>query len=102
MSDPILDMIANDPNIDPAFRAAIKSMYTEIRARLGRRRQYLWQHDADAYDRGYGDYVFGDAPVMDQGPYSDGQWDRFSEEEERAMASLEVEYEPREDEHDRP
>lgn len=56
---------------------------TWFTAKTGRRRTFLSQKDADSYDRGFGDYLYGNAPVMDRGPYSDGQWDAFSMEEDR-------------------
>lgn len=87
--NPILAAIAADPNIHPAFRAAIAPPVF-YQAKTGRRRTYLSQNGADAYDCGYGEYIIGEAPVMDKGPYSDGQWDAFSAEEERAWDSLEA------------
>lgn len=86
--NPILDAIANDPNVAPAFREAIKAPQF-FYARLGRRRQFLSQSDADAYDAGYSSFQhLSDPPPLDRGPFGDGWFDAFSEDEEKAMASL--------------
>ena len=90
----IIDSIAADPSIDQMFRAAVKPQF--FQARTGRRRTFLSQNGAALYDKGFSEYISGTAPVMDQGPYSDGAWDAFSADEERAMESLEVE--PEQDE----
>jgi hypothetical protein len=75
----ILDAIAADPNIAPAFRAAIKAPQFFM-ARTGRRRQFLSQRDADAYDRGYASFQsISDAPPLDRGPFGDGWFDAFDE-----------------------
>jgi hypothetical protein len=73
----ILEAIAADPNIAPAFRAAIKAPQFFM-ARTGRRRQFLSQSDADAYDRGYASFQStSDAPPLDLGPFGDGWFDAF-------------------------
>jgi hypothetical protein len=77
-------------NVHPAFKAACKAPQF-FTARTGRRRQFLSQGDADAYDRGYASFEsLSDPPPLDRGPFGDGWFDAFSEDEERATASLEA------------
>lgn len=84
----ILSALASDPNVDSVFRKALKPEF--FYGAQGRRRMYLSQSDADRYNAGFCEYVMGNEPIRGQGPYSDGQFDAFCAEEERAMASLEV------------
>lgn len=86
----IKDLIADDPNIHPAFKRAMGANY---RATLGRRREFLSQSDADEYDRGCVAFagLHRPDPLTGWGPFRDGWCDTWSEAEERATASLEVE-----------
>jgi hypothetical protein len=78
------------PNVHPAFVSGAKTPQF-FNARTGRRRQFLSQSDADAYDAGYASFQhFSDPPPLDRGPFGDGWFDAFSEDEEPAMASLEA------------
>lgn len=87
----ILDMLSRDPNVAPAFKAAIVQP-TFFRGSHGRRRQYLSQRDADAYDRGFCGWPTMPACVVDGrgGPEADGYHDADTEQEERDDAPFDV------------
>jgi hypothetical protein len=82
--------------LDIAAARLIRAMKREqgvqfFRARLGRRRSFLSQRDADQYDAGFDSFVsLSDPPPLEYGPFADGWFDHFSDAEEDAMASLET------------
>ncbi len=91
MTNFILDAIANDPNIAPEFRAAIKTPQFFYSSCGFPRRAYLSQSDADLHDAGYRSFMHvSDPPPLDRGPFGEGWFQAFSEDEERATASLEA------------
>lgn len=87
----ILDAIAADANVAPAFRAAIRPpQFFETRHGFPKKK-YLSQSDADKFDAGYASFQsLSDPPPLEFGPFADGWFAAFQEDEERATASLEA------------
>ena len=83
--NPILQAIAADPNVSAEFRAALT-----YRAQCGRRREFLSQSDADAYDDGYSaKYGFDMERINQGGPYVMGWYDWEQEQQDKADAQVE-------------
>jgi hypothetical protein len=76
----ILDLLRNDPNLSPTFKAAITPVW--FRANCGRHRAFLSQADADAYERGFLNYP--DTPDMLVAMHTP-EWDGYFDAEERVV-----------------
>jgi hypothetical protein len=78
----ILDLLAADPNVDPALRAVMTPQW--FRPQCGRwGRVFLSQADADAYDRGWSNYPGTPSFESASGPEWIGCNDREADQQAR-------------------